>query len=194
VLTHKYRRSSPAIEEKTRLFSYATRPAPSSQRTRRPAEKSGPQTDRQAGPLTAMCLRVWQENQRSWGHPAELSSAGPTKPLLFAELASHWDAPRSSFPNVTSLWQQLHKFLLPRPRIIFPLDPKAKKPLLALFFKTNSQFSLSSSILNTKWHYHSISTNNTSCIEMCPHYCKLHVIYKCSPATACIWQDFYLGN
>jgi hypothetical protein len=28
------------------------------------------------------------------------------------------------------------------PRIVFPLEPKAKKPLLALFLKSNSQFSL----------------------------------------------------
>jgi hypothetical protein len=29
-----------------------------------------------------------------------------------------------------------------RPRIVFPLDPRAKKPLLAQFLKTNKQFSL----------------------------------------------------
>jgi hypothetical protein len=33
------------------------------------------------------------------------------------------------------------------PRIVFPLDPRAKKLLLALFLKTNSQFSLSLTIL-----------------------------------------------
>jgi hypothetical protein len=31
-------------------------------------------------------------------------------------------------------------------RIIFPLDPRAKKPLLALFLKTNNQFLLSLTI------------------------------------------------
>jgi hypothetical protein len=36
------------------------------------------------------------------------------------------------------------------PRIVFLLDPRAKKPLLALFFKTNSQFTLSLTILIQK--------------------------------------------
>jgi hypothetical protein len=40
-------------------------------------------------------------------------------------------------------------FFFPR-RIVFPLDPRAKKPLLALFLKTNSQFSLSLTILIQK--------------------------------------------
>jgi hypothetical protein len=37
-----------------------------------------------------------------------------------------------------------------RPRIVFPLDTRAKKPLLAVFLKTNSQFSLSLTILIQK--------------------------------------------
>jgi hypothetical protein len=33
------------------------------------------------------------------------------------------------------------------PRVVFLLDPRAKKTLLALFLKSNSQFSSSSTIL-----------------------------------------------
>jgi hypothetical protein len=42
-------------------------------------------------------------------------------------------------------------FSSPELRIVFQFDPRAKKPQLAQFFKTNSQFVLSLTILIQKW-------------------------------------------
>jgi hypothetical protein len=51
------------------------------------------------------------------------------------------------------------------PRIVLPLDRRAKKPLLALILETNSQFSLSSIILIQKRT--TVVSAQICVIEMC---------------------------
>jgi hypothetical protein len=78
----------------------------------------------------------------------------------------------------------------PESRIVFLLDPRAKKPLLALIFTTNSQFLLSLVTLIQKWQITIVYAQ----IKMLFNYYRVRYYFKFALATACIWHNFYLEN
>jgi putative effector of murein hydrolase len=84
----------------------------------------------------------------------------------------------------------LFSFASVRPRIFFLLDWRAKKPLLALFSKTNSQFLLSLAVSIQKWQ-----TTIVLCMLKYKCYWNVHKFLESyiHPVTVCGWQQFSLG-
>jgi hypothetical protein len=74
-------------------------------------------------------------------------------------------------------------------RIVFPLDLRATKHLLALFLKANNKFSLSLTLFIHKWHYYSTYWN-INYIAICANYCR--VTRYC--ALICSCNSLYLAQ
>jgi hypothetical protein len=80
------------------------------------------------------------------------------------------------------------------PRITYPLHLKAKKPHTAIFLETNSQLSFLTIFIQKR-------QNTTAHAQKYTFYCNVNEVLprcvnicKSAPATACIWNSFYLEN